>query len=295
MYDSIGGHFMKNEKLSLREMGVRIILALLFLALGSLIYIVFNPLRPLLDPRFDYIGRIVVISLLLIVTLIIGKTTTLQKFAHISKGLLIMIIAVSLDWIIGVYLLQNLGININTPAGFTLQKLNECIVIVSVIIALTLMSGGSLGSIYIQKGKLKLGIIIGLIAFFVAAAGSIPVAALFKARNLTLARIIPWLPWLLIFILSNALMEEILTRGLFLRKLEPFFGKFLSNLLIALVFTTLHIGVTYPANQILFLAILTPVALAWGYIMQKTDSIWGSVLFHAGMDIPIILGIFSNF
>jgi membrane protease YdiL (CAAX protease family) len=285
---------MDNNKLSARELGKRIILALLFVAMGALIYIVFSPLRPLLDGRFDYIGRIVLISLLLVVTLIIRKSNTLQKYEQVSKGLLIMIIAVSLDWVFGVYLIENLGVNINTPAGFTLQKLNECVVVVSVVIAFTLMSGGSLGSIYIQKGKLKLGLMIGLITFFIAAAGSIPVAALFNARNLTLARIIPWIPWLLIFVLANALMEEILTRGLFLRKLEPFFGKFLSNLLIAFVFTTLHIGVTYPANQYLFLAILTPVALAWGYIMQKTDSIWGSVLFHAGMDIPIILGIFSN-
>jgi hypothetical protein len=28
--------------------------------------------------------------------------------------------------------------------------------------------------------------------------------------------------------------------------------------------------------------------------MQKTESIWGSVLFHAGMDIPIRAGIFSS-
>jgi membrane protease YdiL (CAAX protease family) len=52
--------------------------------------------------------------------------------------------------------------------------------------------------------------------------------------------------------------------------------------------------VNYTADQYLFLAILFPLALAWGYIMQKTDSLWGSILFHAGMDIPIMLGIFSN-
>jgi membrane protease YdiL (CAAX protease family) len=34
--------------------------------------------------------------------------------------------------------------------------------------------------------------------------------------------------------------------------------------------------------------------LLWGYITQKTDGLWGSILFHAGMDIPIFLGIFSN-
>jgi len=45
---------------------------------------------------------------------------------------------------------------------------------------------------------------------------------------------------------------------------------------------------------LIFLAVLVPLALAWGYLMQKTDSIWASILFHAGMDIPIMLGIFSN-
>ncbi len=83
-------------------------------------------------------------------------------------------------------------------------------------------------------------------------------------------------------------------RGLFLRKLQPFFGRFLSNLLIALVFTVLHGTVTYSADNMIFLAVTFPLALAWGYLMQKTDSIWGSILFHAGMDIPIMLGIFSN-
>ncbi len=89
-------------------------------------------------------------------------------------------------------------------------------------------------------------------------------------------------------------MEEVLFRGLFLRKLEPFYGKVISNLLVAFVFTVLHRAATYTADQYLFLAILFPLALAWGYIMQKTDAVWGSILFHAGMDIPIILGIFSN-
>jgi membrane protease YdiL (CAAX protease family) len=98
----------------------------------------------------------------------------------------------------------------------------------------------------------------------------------------------------LIFILANATNEELLFRGLFLRKLEPFYGKFISNFLIAFVFTGLHKGVTYTPDQYIFLVVLFPLALAWAYIMQKTDGLWGSILFHAGMDIPIMLGFFSN-
>jgi membrane protease YdiL (CAAX protease family) len=74
----------------------------------------------------------------------------------------------------------------------------------------------------------------------------------------------------------------------------PFFGKFISNFLIAFVFTVLHKRAFYTSGEYIFLAVLFPLALAWGYIMQKTDSVWGSILFHAGMDIPVILGVFWN-
>ena len=36
------------------------------------------------------------------------------------------------------------------------------------------------------------------------------------------------------------------------------------------------------------------VALALGWLIQKTDSIWGPVLAHAGMDISVMIGILSN-
>jgi membrane protease YdiL (CAAX protease family) len=65
--------------------------------------------------------------------------------------------------------------------------------------------------------------------------------------------------------------------------------------LIVLVFTLLHKGITYTANDFVFFGMLLALGLAWGGIMQKTDSIWGSILFHAGTDIPVFLGIFSNF
>ena len=162
------------------------------------------------------------------------------------------------------------------------------------IIIFTKLSRRTLGSIYIQKGNLKLGLFVGLVTFFLAVVGSIPMANLFYAQDLSLTKILPWAPWLLIYVLANATMEELLFRGLFLRKLEPFFGKFFSNLMIAFVFTAIHGSVSYSADQYLFLAILFPLALVWGYLMQKTDSVWGSILFHAGMDIPIMLGIFSN-
>ena len=285
---------MKDNRLSAREWGERIVLALLFIAIGSLIMVVFSPWRPLLGRVADYLGRISLTALLLALMLLAHRSQRFEKYRPVLLGLFIMSVAVSLDWIFGIYLIDYLGVTDETPAGWALSKLNECIVIVCVIILFTKMSRGTLGSIYIQKGNLKLGLIVGLSTFFLAVVGSIPMASLFNARDLSLTRILPWTPWLLIYVLANATMEELLFRGLFLRKLEPFFGKTLSNLMIALVFTVIHGTVNYSADQYLFLAILFPLALVWGYVMQKTDGVWGSILFHAGMDIPIMLGIFSN-
>jgi membrane protease YdiL (CAAX protease family) len=226
--------------------------------------------------------------------LLARRSGRLEKYWQVLFALFIMTVVISLDLVFGTYMINHLGIIDTTPAGCALSKLNECFVVVSVIITFTLLSGNSLGSIYIQKGNLKLGLIIGLIAFIIFAVGSIPMATLFNAKNLSLERIIPWIPWILIFVLANGTLEELLFRGLFLRKLQPFFGKFISVFLIAFIFTGLHSSVTYTADNRIFIAVTFPLALALGYIMQKTDSVWGSILLHAGMDIPIILGIFSQ-
>lgn len=89
-------------------------------------------------------------------------------------------------------------------------------------------------------------------------------------------------------------MEELLFRGLFLGKLEPIVGVHMSVFLLAVIFTGIHSWVSYSADNRIFLAFTFPLALALGYIMKKTDSVWGSSLLHAGMDIPTMLGIFSQ-
>lgn len=42
------------------------------------------------------------------------------------------------------------------------------------------------------------------------------------------------------------------------------------------------------------LVVTPPFTLARNCLMQEMDAAWGSILFHAGMDIPIILGLFST-
>ncbi len=272
----------------------RIIVLALFLGLGTMIILVFSPWQPLLDRKYDYLGRLILIAVLFSVSQYTRRKPQPQKYWLVLYGLFILITASSLDYISGSYLIERIGITDATPMGWAIQKVNEFVVIVGTVLILNKLGGLDLKALYIQRGKLKLGLIVGVGTFLLAAVGAIPMAALFDAQNLTISQIIPWVPWILIFVLANAAMEEILFRGLFLKKLTPLVGKFIANLLIAIVFTLIHGFTSYSADNMIFLAVLFPLALAWGWIMQKTEGVWASILFHAGMDIPIMLGIFSN-
>jgi len=161
---------------------------------------------------------------LLLIAVLLKRSANYQKYWLVPFGLFIMALAVTLDWIVGRFLVETLNIETDSPRVNALMKLNEAVLIIVVILFFTRVSGSSFSSIYVQWGNKKWGIIIGLttLIFSVAVSG-FGAKYLFMAQNLTLARVIPWVPWLLIYVLSNGAMEELLFRGLFLQKLEPFF------------------------------------------------------------------------
>jgi membrane protease YdiL (CAAX protease family) len=285
---------METKQTSRTGWAQQLILFLIFVTIGSIIMVMFNPWRPTLNIQADYIVRLSLIGILYLASQIARKSARFKQYWLVIFGFFTLVTAVSLDYIFGLHLITEVGVTDTTTRGWALQKFNEFIVIVPTVLFLNKVAGLKLEDIYIQKGNLKLGLIIGGITFTLAAAGSIPMANLFYGQNLTIARIIPWIPAVLVFVFANAAMEEILFRGLFFKKLAPFFGPFASNLIVAIVFTLIHQGAIYTSDEYIFLAVLFPLALLWGYFMQKTEGVWASILFHAGMDIPIILGIFSN-
>lgn len=193
---------------------------------------------------------------------------------------------------------------INIPSetmnGLVLDMLVSTSIIVSIIILLTRISGNTLSSIFLKKGNIKLGIIIGLAGFFIFALTSIPAAEyLFQGQNLSLDKVTAWMPWIIIIVLTNGVREEVLYRGLFLKKFETKLGLKTSNFLQAIIFSLSHsvagVGLNAYTPFIWVLVLFTfSLGLAWGYIIQRTDSVLGSILFHAGTDIPVFIGIFSN-
>ena len=103
------------------------------------------------------------------------------------------------------------------------------------------------------------------------------------------------LPAFLLIALADGFMEELLFRGLFLRRLGRFVGDHWANLVTATVFTFVHLGVTFTASLPTFLMIVFLLGLLWGWIMQRTGSVLAPALFHAGVDMLIIADAFAAF
>jgi membrane protease YdiL (CAAX protease family) len=188
----------------------------------------------------------------------------------------------------------------DSKTGLGLDMLVSTSIIVGTILILTKVSGNSFGSIFLKKGKLRLGLILGFTGFFFFALTAMPAAQyLFQGQNLSLGKVVAWLPWILPIVLLNGIREELLYRGLFLKKFETKLGTKTSNFLQAIIFSLSHsvagLGFSAYTPYIWALIVFTfSLGLIWGYIIQRTDSIIGSVIFHAGSDIPVFLGIFSN-
>jgi membrane protease YdiL (CAAX protease family) len=179
-----------------------------------------------------------------------------------------------------------------------LYQIMSTLVIVIPIVLLTKISGTDMGGIYLQRGRLRLGLLIGLgtflfmliliLAFPRGASMLFPIS-----EDITYEKLLSLMPIVVAFVLLNGFKEELWVRGIFLKRFGTFLGAWPSNILAAIVFALDHIGVSYTPVVFVFLGITFLLGLAWGYVMQKTDSIIGSALFHGAMDIAIILGIFS--
>jgi len=276
----------------------RIVLFLLCLACGLLVFIVFSHYFPMYKGATDKTGRMVVGAIFLALALFARFSAQFQKYWLIPFAYFTALTSISVDYYLGLskWILPRLGLIINSPEGLAINKLESSLLGIIVVLVVNWLAGQKLDSLYIRRGRLGLGLTVGLVAFAVMVAFVIPITETsFQGKDLTWARILSWSPWVLVMIFSNAAYEELVFRGVFIGRLEPFFGKFAVNILTTIPFVVSHAGNNYMSDTFVFLVLqLLPLSLAWCWLMQKTNSIWGSILFHAAMDIPIFIGIFSN-
>ena len=283
---------MNQDQVVFNGGGYRLGLFILFLICGLSVFLINVAFSPLIPENIGFVLKMGLVVVFFALSMLACSSERFHRLWQVFFAFCIAAFALLATSYMGDWGLRIFDLNTTTPQGLAVAKLSESLVIVFCIILLTRISGSDMGSIFIAKGNLRLGLIIGLTSFIILSALSVLLA---KAENIDPEIVLSFAPWALVFVLANGFMEELLYRGLFLKKLAPFFRNRLSNILTALIFTLAHIQVTYTQDLPVFLVITFLFALAWGYVMQKTNSLLASGLFHAGADTLIIVGIFANY
>jgi membrane protease YdiL (CAAX protease family) len=179
----------------------------------------------------------------------------------------------------------------DTSKGFALSKLSDSLIISGVLILSFIISGYKLKSIYLTRGRLVPGLIIGILVFIVFG---------YLAINNPQAKMEPGFLrnnylWILVFVFANSFMEELLFRGIFLEKLNRYFKPVWSIVLTSICFAAPHLTVNYSPNVLFFSGIVFVLGMMCGYSMHYTRSIIAPMLIHAGADLMIIVPVFAAY
>jgi membrane protease YdiL (CAAX protease family) len=215
----------------------------------------------------------------------------LMEYWPAFSSYVVVSIAFLLMWLLDDLPGRWLGLDPKGPPGRAVTKVSDAFILLLVVAVLGKLLRIDFDSVYLRKGRLRLGLAVGLAGF-----AGMAVFALVEAHTMGISsrRLLNWTPWILTFVFANGLFEELMFRALFLRKFEPLLGAPLANVLTGFVFAVGHAGVTYTEDLLVFVALTFVFALVWGYLMQKTGALWGSALFHAGADTLLIIGILSG-
>jgi membrane protease YdiL (CAAX protease family) len=239
--------------------------------------------------------RLSVVGVLLVPTIILYRTEgRLNKYWKLSFSFLISSIGLLLAWLFGRWYQLIPGLSTSTVPGAAVAKLAEVLPIISAILIGMWLVENDFSSLYLRGGDLRKGIKLGLLASFAALLPFVLVGGL--GLTATPAMILSWIPWLCVFAVSNAFMEELMIRGIFLRKYTVIFGERRSLLLTTVIFTVFHqaiVGYTDFVSFSVFMVMIFFLGLIWGYVIQKSDNIWGSVLAHTVADIFFMLAVFG--
>ncbi len=263
----------------------RLILFILFFICGLSIFLFgFNFISTFLT-NSSTLYRIIISAFFLVLTISAYFIKPLRNYWRVSFAFFIASLGMLLNWVITDLPVKFLYESITVIEGqWMLDKFSQFIAIAVPILVLTLAFADKLSSLYIQKGKFKLWIIIGLSAFvFFTVTG-----LLLALQKSSLQKILSILPWLFAFSVLNGLMEELWFRGLFLKKFEQFLGNHLSIFLTSLIFSIPHLFARYLSGigmSLIFFFVVFSLGMASGYIIYKTKSIWGAVIFHIGYDL----------
>ena len=242
-------------------------------------------------PKISWTAMIIVRIALFVLFFMVWRVLSKKKEST-AKNIAFTLMVVNLAFFIVSFFTANLwGLNLESAKGIALAKLSDSFIISIVLIISFIIGGFQLKDIYLTKGKLALGLMIGIVSFIIMGYLAIistkhPLGTEFLSKNLV---------WIFLFVISNGFMEELLFRGIFLKQLNNILKPVWTIALTSIVFALAHLQVNYTPDILFFTGILLILGMIWGFLMYYTQSIIASMLFHAGADLMIIMPVLYSF
>lgn len=167
------------------------------------------------------------------------------------------------------------------------DKLAQSLAVVPVILAFTWGGRRPWGSIYLQWGRSRRWLVLGLSTFGI---GATTIVAIAVATGISPASLAAAAPWIVAFAALNATMEELWFRGIFLRPYAATMGPWTAIVVTAMVFGAAHVGATYVSagEQLAFAVLVAALGFALAWAMRWADSLWGAVLIHIALDLVVV-------
>ena len=261
----------------------------LFLA-GCAVFVFGSPYYRVFPTNWNQNYNLLLTAAFLILMVVCSQVPALSRFRTAAYAFLIASVAL----VVLKAGFFNLTIKTaNQLQEIALDKASQFLHIVPVILLMTLLARKNLGSIFLQTGRLKQGLIFGMISFILFAVLSYLIN---RGNSEFLQLVIKNIPWLLLFVLANSVMEEFWFRAIFLNPFDTLVGRTGAILITALVFGLSHINATYefPGGGVVFGMVVFSLGAVGAYAMLKDQSLIGPVLFHAGYDLIIILPVLNS-
>jgi membrane protease YdiL (CAAX protease family) len=240
--------------------------------------------------------NLIVSSILLLGALWVRTSQVSQKYWEITIMFFIASVVYPITWVtIGwkEAIFTWLGLTVASSQGLALDKILQMVFTIVPILVLVRAAGFSFRSIYLQRGDLKTGLGIGILVLFNLITSTF---LFFGLRFSSMDDILAAILYGLVFAFANGFLEELWLRAIFLRPLVPHLGVNGSILLTSIIFASIHAGATYfkPISIPFMLVNTLTLGLACGYLIVKTNSIWGAVLIHAAADFFLFFALLAK-
>jgi membrane protease YdiL (CAAX protease family) len=274
----------------------RIVLFIVFLICGLAILVFGSNYFEIFPTNKNLTYNVIVSAVFLVAALWLRRNERWHRYWQSAFAFFIASVAFPVTLLLSGWSNAVLGwfdVTTATSQGTAIAKVCEMIVVVLPILILTRLSGADLGSIYLKRGNLKLSLGIGALLFFNFAISAL---MFFAERYTNMDALGAAIVWGLVFSFANGFMEELWLRGIFLKRFEPLLGVGGSVLLTSIVFASMHAGAVYltPTAVPFLLAYAMTSGIGCGYLMIKTDNIWGATLIHAAADLFAFIALLAT-